>query len=76
MKQKKLRTFDGAVLDVTAASSFLGMSEKTIRARVARRMIPFRRFGGRIVFLRAELEGFLKNLPGCGMEEAERNLNE
>lgn len=72
-EQAKRKKFDGAVLDVSTAACLTGMSEKTIRARVARRCLPFRRFGGRIVFLRSELEQFLQGLPGCDLNEAAEN---
>lgn len=74
LKATSRRSFDGAMLDVSAASQFTGMSEKTIRARIARRCLPFRRFGGRIVFLRSELEKFLQGLPGCDLNEAVANI--
>lgn len=74
MKERaRRRKFDGVVLDVSTAACFTGMSEKTVRARVARRCLPFRRFGGRIVFLRSELEQFLHGLPGCDLKEAVEN---
>lgn len=68
------RTFDGQLLDVRAAAKLLGTSEKTIRARVSRRLLPFRKFSGRVVFRRSELEQFLQDMPGCLPEEAKRNL--
>lgn len=64
------RGFTGEVLDVAAAASLLGTTEKTIRARVARRTIPFRRWGGRVVFLRRELLAFLQGLEGVDVREA------
>lgn len=68
------RRFDGILLDVRSAAQWLGCSDKALRARVARRVIPFRRDGGRILFLRSELEKFAASLPGCHLEEAESNL--
>lgn len=68
------RSFNGELLDVSAAATFLGSSEKVVRARVARRLLPFRRFGGRIVFLRKDMEAFIADLPGCTLEEAQQNL--
>lgn len=63
----------GEVLDVAAAASLLGTTEKTIRARVARRTIPSRRWGGRVVFLRRELLAFLQGLEGVDVREALAN---
>jgi hypothetical protein len=61
-------------LDVTGASRLLGLTEKAIRARVARRQLPFRRLGAaRIIFNRAELVDFLEKLQGVGVGEALAN---
>ncbi len=66
------RRFNGQVLDVRTASELIGTTEKVVRARVARRLLPFRRSGGRIVFLREELLEFYRQLPGCTLTEAMR----
>ena len=63
----------GQVLDVASTASFLGVTEKAVRARVARRLIPFRKWGGRVIFLRQELTAFLENLPGCELNDALQN---
>jgi len=63
------RTINGALLDVRAAAAFLGVTEKMLRARVARHQVPFRVWGGRVVFVRAELDRFLDQLPGCSLNE-------
>jgi hypothetical protein len=58
-------------LDVTGAARLLGLTEKAVRARVARRQLPFRRLGAaRIIFNRAELIDFLDKLEGVGVGEA------
>jgi hypothetical protein len=64
------------MLSVGVAASFIGESEKTIYGQVARRLIPFRRCGGRIVFLRHELEAWMNALEGCPLEEALANVKE
>ncbi len=70
------RVINGALLDVSAASAFLGVTDKTLRARVSRRQVPFRRWHKRIVFNRRELERFIeKGLDGgCSLDEALQNL--
>ena len=68
------RTIDGLALDVRHAARFLGGTEKQVRAMVARRLIPHRRLGGRIIFLRPELEQWLASLPGCPLAEAHASL--
>jgi hypothetical protein len=63
------RKIEGEILDVAAGSGLLGITQKSLRARVARREVPFRRFVSRIVFLRSELMQFLVELPGLSLEE-------
>ena len=70
------RTIDGAALDVRSASALLGAKEKQTRGLVARRLIPFRRLGGRIIFLRSELLAWLSALDGCSLGEALQNVVE
>ena len=65
----------GIVLDVHAvARDVFRDSEKAVRKRVERRSIPFRHDGGRIVFLREELQEFFRKLPGCSIDEALGNV--
>ena len=70
------RQFNGELLDVRTAAALLGVTEKLIRSRVERRLIPFRRLGGRVVFLRDELTAYQQRLPGCGLDEALKNLEQ
>jgi hypothetical protein len=60
----------GQWTDVKGATTILGLTEKSVRARVARRQLPFRRDRGRITFNRAELVDFLAKLDGVGVGEA------
>ncbi len=55
-------------MDVAALASWLGLSEKTVRSRVDRRLLPFHRWSGRLVFLRAEVTDYFKHLPGCSVD--------
>jgi hypothetical protein len=68
------RRFSGELLDVAGAAVLLGVTEKAIRARVARRLLPFKEFGGRIVFIKADLLNFLQQLAGCDVDEALKNV--
>lgn len=76
-KEKKPRTgprsFNGVALDVRGAAAFLGTTDKTVRAMVERKLLPYRRLNSRIILLRTELEGFLVDLPGCTPDEARAN---
>jgi hypothetical protein len=67
------RRVAGQILDVAGAAQLLGVSEKAIRARVARGLLPYRRWGGRVVFLADELAEYLRRLPGVTLDEAVRN---
>lgn len=62
------------VLDVVEAANLLGTTPKAVRQRVARRTLPFRKLGGRIIFLKEQLEEFVRDLPGCSVEEAQANM--
>jgi excisionase family DNA binding protein len=61
------------LLTVRQAAHLLGLTEKAVRARVDRRTIPFRLWGGRIVFVRSELAEFVRTLAGCTVGEATTN---
>jgi len=67
------RRIDGLALDVRTGAAFLGATQKAVYGQVERRTIPFRRLGGRIVFLRSELEAWLETLPGVTLDEARMN---
>jgi hypothetical protein len=57
------------VLSMTAAAYELGVTPKALRKRVERHQIPFKKWGGKVVFMRRELEKFFENLPGGGCDE-------
>jgi len=66
--------FPTATLNVRQVAIWLGWSEKKVRSHVERQTIPYRKIGGRIVFIRSDLENFLNFLPGISVEEATKNL--
>jgi Helix-turn-helix domain len=68
------RSIDGEILDVTAVAKLLGIKPKMARARASRRLLPFRRWAGRLIFIRSEVLAFLEQLSGCRAEEALENL--
>jgi hypothetical protein len=70
----KRKAINGQLLDIATASQLLGCSERSLRARVAQRLVPFRKFSGRVVFRRAELEQFIEQLPGVTVAQAQANL--
>jgi Helix-turn-helix domain len=68
------RRFNGAEMDVAGQARELGITEKALRSQVARGVIPYRRHGGRIVFLPDEVRDFLRRLPGVTAEQALANV--
>ena len=64
------RRFTGNLLDVAGLAEEQGMTQNTIRARVERGVLPYRKWGGRIVFIRSEIEEYFQNLPGRSVNEA------
>lgn len=62
------RPINGLLLGVREAAKFLGYTEKSLRTRIARGRIPYRREGGRIVFVRAELDRWVDSLPGVRLD--------
>jgi hypothetical protein len=72
---KGRRRLAGEILDAAAAAELYGGSERLWYSRAARGIVPFRKWGGRLVFLRNELEAFFAdNLPGVSLEEAKANI--
>jgi hypothetical protein len=70
---KGSRRRNGFVLDMASAAQFAGWTENAMRARVERGRVPYRRDGGRIIFIRDEIEDFLRKLPGVNVKEALTN---
>lgn len=69
------RRVTGEILDVHTAAAFLGISEKATRARVNQGLLPFRKWGGKIIFVKSEIEKFIiATLPGTNLEQARANL--
>lgn len=67
------RSLNGKLRDLATQALLLGDTEKGLRAKVSRGLVPYRRLGGRIVFLAEEIEAWLRQLPGVGVEEALTN---
>jgi hypothetical protein len=73
-KPPQRRRLDGLVLDVSAMAEHFGDTEHGIRAKVARGTLPYRRLGGRVVFVREDVVAFLQRLPGISTDQALANL--
>ena len=70
------RTINGPeIMDVHAcARDYFKGSEATVWSRKRRGLLPYRKYGGRIIFLRSELEQFFAQLPGVSVDEAIENI--
>ena len=51
------------IMTVKEVAELLKASESSVRMRVYRGQLPARRLGGRIIFIKQELERYIKNLP-------------
>lgn len=65
---------ESLLLELKEATRLLGWTERKIRGRIARRTIPFRKDGKRIVFIREELLQFIRGLNGVTLGEAQRHM--
>jgi len=59
-------------LNTTEAADFLRKSPAAVRNLVMRKMIPFRKVGGRLLFIKEELEQWIKGCPGVRIEDLEK----
>jgi hypothetical protein len=63
----KVETIPPRGLSVRDAARYVGIAEKTLRNRLSDKDNPFpvcpRRYGGKPLFLKEELDDFLDNLP-------------
>ena len=61
-------------LDVNGCAKAIDRTPSAVRHLVERGLIPHRKWNGKIIFLRTEVEAFLKKLPGCTLDEVQRNI--
>lgn len=60
---------DKEALGTSAAAVFMDCTLAGIYKMVARQAIPYRKKGKKLLFLRSELEQFLRELPGLKLED-------
>jgi len=58
-------------LDTREAGDFLRKSPAAVRNLVMRKIIPFRKVGGRLLFIREELEQWILRSPGVRIDDLE-----
>jgi excisionase family DNA binding protein len=57
------------ILSTTEAADLLRRSPAAVRNLVMRRAIPYRKPGGRLVFLKEELERWIRESPGVKIDD-------
>jgi excisionase family DNA binding protein len=57
------------ILTTSEAAEYLGRSDGAIRNLVLRRAIPYRKPGGRLTFLRSELDEWIDTAPGVRVDD-------
>jgi excisionase family DNA binding protein len=61
---------DNAVWRITDVAYYCSLRERTILKLVAQGRIPYRKLGRTLLFLRAEVEAWLRMLSGVSLEAA------
>ena len=61
-------------MNLKEGAAFLGLTEKCLRRRLDRGLIPYRKIGRSILFWRSELEAWRLTLPGIDAKTALENL--
>lgn len=56
-------------LTTQEVAEFIGRTAPAIRNLVMRRKIPFRKTSGRLLFLRSEVEQWIKGSPGVSLDD-------
>ena len=56
-------------LDTKEAGRLVKRSPAAIRNLVLRKEVPFRKVGGRLIFIREELEEWVRMSPGVSLDE-------
>jgi len=63
---------DEIIWNTNGVAKFLGRSDGAIRNLAARRRIPFRKAGGRLIFFRNEILEWIDGAPGLRLEEIDK----
>ena len=59
-------------MQTNEVAEFLGRSPGAVRNLVLRRAIPFRKVGGRLIFLKHEIDLWIEESPGLKLSDIER----
>lgn len=58
--------------DIKKVSEYLNRSPGAVRNLVLRRAIPFRKVGGRLSFIEAEIHAWIEKSPGMSLEKFQK----
>lgn len=57
------------------AAAYLGRTPAAVRNLVLRRLIPYRKVGGRLAFIPEEIEKWVRSAPGVTLENLEQEFD-
>ena len=66
---------DQEIFNTEECGTFIKRTPGAMRNLVMRRKIPFRKVGGRLVFLKSEIVEWIENAPGVRLKDLEGNQN-
>jgi len=64
----------GEGMSLKEGAQYLGLTEKALRGRIDRHLVPHRKVGRNILLWKSELEQWRQKLPGCDVATALENL--
>jgi hypothetical protein len=64
-----LKELNGQYLNIDELASYISRSKGAIRNLVLRRAIPYRKPAGRLIFLKEEIDKWIKFAPGQTLDE-------
>ena len=59
-------------LNLFECANMIERTENGVRGLVKRRAIPYRKPGGRLLFLRSEIERWIEGAPGVSLEDLQK----
>lgn len=69
-----MKEFGSQYMSVEELASYIKRSKGAIRNLVLRRVIPYRKPAGRLIFLKEEIDQWVQMAPGKKLEEIENDL--
>ena len=67
-----MKNMSTEIMNTEQAGKLINRTPSAVRNLVLRRKIPFRKPAGRLVFLRSELEQWVRDAPGLTFEELKK----